>query len=598
VFDAGLYFEGDTSASYEDWEFFIRANCLGFSAVHAGSVGVRYRIRGISRLSECLANYDDLYDRMVERNRSAFEPRERTRIEHDEMPRFALVSLPEERAWLFTDPLAPHRRSIPLDELAWRFSEYLDEYPDSATYLAPIVLLAAPNVRNWLWSSPLAPGVLFRIQHALRTHTVVTVDAPMQLVAATFWEVIEGTDHTIGQLRELRTALVPARDFVRPESRHVDYEQTHSEFALRLAQSEQTTFPWAPARDRGSERDVFFVVSKLDGFDGAGLRALRLAQALTELADDVRLHLVVTGSTPLEVAEAALAPFATVTSLASIPAPEREAALLVVLGSADTVVDSGTGPVQPILPRLRRAATQSYAATLRRGDAFEGTLSSYESLIDHFLVTSERLARTCVNLGASPDKVVLVPNAPNVSPENVHEAERIAREKATRRAAGGAIRLLFVGEPNHDTGFDRLSPIGAVLDELDVRFELRVIDRSTNNPARSADDYLWADVFVLPSRRDAVPISVLDAMAFGCVVVATDVGEIPDVIEHGRNGLLVTSGAHESALIRSFAEEVRDVAVDATGSAAIRHAAAATAMSSTWEQSSVALLTALGASRA
>jgi glycosyltransferase involved in cell wall biosynthesis len=417
-------------------------------------------------------------------------------------------------------------------------------------------------------------------------------------VAATFWDVIEGTGDTFGQLRELRTALVPGRDFVRPESRHVDYEQTHSEFALRLAQGEQTTFPWAPARDPGSKRDVFFVVPRLDGFDGAGVRALRLAQAMTALADDVRLHLVVTESTRLEVAEAALAPITTVTSLASIPAPEREAALLVVLGSADTVVDSGTGPVQSILPRLRRAGSQSYAATLRRGDAFEDTLSAYESLIDHFLVSSERLGRTCINLGASPDKVVLVPNAPNVSPENVHEAERIGREKATRRAAGGAMRLLFVGEPNHSTGFDRLAPIGAALEELDVGFELRVIDRSPNSSARAADDYLWADALVLPSRCEGVPIRMLDAMAFGCVVVATDVGEIPDLIEHGRNGLLVTSEVAESELVRSFAEVLRAVAADSTGSAAIRRAAVATAMSSTWGQSSLALLTALGAIRA
>jgi hypothetical protein len=235
---------------------------------------------------------------------------------------------------------------------------------------------------------------------------------------------------------------------------------------------------------------------------------------------------------------------------------------------------------------------------LRRGDAFEGTLSGYESLIDHFLVSSERLARTCINLGASPDKVVLVPDAPNVSPESVREAERIAREKATRRVVGDAVRLLFVGEPNHNTGFDRLSPIGAVLEELDVGFELRVIDRSLNNPARSTDDYLWADVLVIPSRCEGVPIRMLDAMAFGCVVVATDVGEIPDVIEHGHNGLLVTSAVDESELVRSFAEQVRAVAVDSTGSAAIRRAAVATAMTSTWGQSSFALLTALRASRA
>ncbi|HLM19059.1 MAG TPA: glycosyltransferase family A protein, partial [Acidimicrobiia bacterium] len=335
VFDAGLYFEGDTTATYEDWEFFIRAMQLGFSGVHTGSIGVRYRVRGNSRLAECLANYDDLYAQMTKRNRGTFDPRERTRREHDELPRFALVSLDKARVWLFTNPLAPRRTYMSLDELAGRYSRFLDEYPDSATYVAPIVILAAADVEDSLSSSPFAPGILFRIQHLLRTHRVVTIadrhhpfaavelntdggdrDTPA-LVATTFWDVIDAQSDAPGateQRRELRAALVADRDFVRPEERHVDYEQTHSEFALRLAHSEQTTFPWTP--EDGIGRDVFFVVPRLDGLNGAELRLLRLAQAMTELGGDERLHLVVTDSTQLEVADAALAPFTTVTSLA------------------------------------------------------------------------------------------------------------------------------------------------------------------------------------------------------------------------------------------------------------------------------------------
>jgi glycosyltransferase involved in cell wall biosynthesis len=47
------------------------------------------------------------------------------------------------------------------------------------------------------------------------------------------------------------------------------------------------------------------------------------------------------------------------------------------------------------------------------------------------------------------------------------------------------------------------------------------------------------DVFVLPTRGDNLPVSILEAMAQALPVVSTRVGGVPELVEHGVTGLLV-----------------------------------------------------------
>ncbi|MGB3849164.1 MAG: glycosyltransferase family 4 protein [Tunicatimonas sp.] len=53
-----------------------------------------------------------------------------------------------------------------------------------------------------------------------------------------------------------------------------------------------------------------------------------------------------------------------------------------------------------------------------------------------------------------------------------------------------------------------------------------------------------ADVYLLPSHNEGLPISILEAMSFGLPVISTNVGGIPEVVVPHKTGLLIEAGDH------------------------------------------------------
>jgi glycosyltransferase involved in cell wall biosynthesis len=58
--------------------------------------------------------------------------------------------------------------------------------------------------------------------------------------------------------------------------------------------------------------------------------------------------------------------------------------------------------------------------------------------------------------------------------------------------------------------------------------------------------YRRADIFVLPSYGEGMPMSVLEALAAGLPVIATRVGGIPELVEEGEQGFLIAPGDVEA----------------------------------------------------
>ncbi|HEV7454636.1 MAG TPA: glycosyltransferase [Candidatus Saccharimonadales bacterium] len=149
--------------------------------------------------------------------------------------------------------------------------------------------------------------------------------------------------------------------------------------------------------------------------------------------------------------------------------------------------------------------------------------------------------------GVSPERVAIIPNG---------VGEQFFA--GGQRSLGAKPRLLFVGrlDAQKNVAF-MLRSLDGISEQFETHLvgsgqlsgelkklakKLKLDDVHFDGRADGEElmaQYRKADVFVLPSNREGMPLVLLEAMAMGLPVVATDVTGTRDLVANGKNGLLV-----------------------------------------------------------
>jgi len=115
-------------------------------------------------------------------------------------------------------------------------------------------------------------------------------------------------------------------------------------------------------------------------------------------------------------------------------------------------------------------------------------------------------------------------------------------------AGGGASTLRLVGAGELQADLQRLTG------ELGLDSRVTFVGQVTD----TAPEYARQDVFVLSSRTEQMPIALLEAMASGCAVVSTDVGDVRAILPEEQQRWVVPAGQPEA-----LAAALRGVLADA-----------------------------------
>jgi glycosyltransferase involved in cell wall biosynthesis len=125
---------------------------------------------------------------------------------------------------------------------------------------------------------------------------------------------------------------------------------------------------------------------------------------------------------------------------------------------------------------------------------------------------------------------VIIGCVARLSPEKGHTVLLRAFRKVISRHP--VARLVLIGDGEERERLQHLA------DDLRIGHFVRFLGLRADVPEVLAA----CDLFTLPSIQEGFPMVILEALAAGKAVIASEVGAIPDVIRHGATGMLVPPG--------------------------------------------------------
>jgi glycosyltransferase involved in cell wall biosynthesis len=213
--------------------------------------------------------------------------------------------------------------------------------------------------------------------------------------------------------------------------------------------------------------------------------------------------------------------------------------------------------------------------------------------------------------GIPGSKLAVAPNAPGFAlPEPVRRADFDAR------AAGRGerpLRVLFVGRFDWQKGMDRLAAIMTQCAGEKLRIDWRVVGKAVVDASGAAHEGIerfarleppvyddsaraallaWADVLLMPSRFEGLPLTLLEAQRSGVVPIVTRVGAVEEAATDGVNAIVVS----QEACVAEMAAALARLDADRGMLAAMATAAFASARS--WDDSARELIARISHARA